>query len=96
MIFFVSSFLIGVGIASLFFRATLLGAFIGVQVLFYGVTLLIASLGFALRLKAHGHLLGVFILFISVSIFVVGYSLAVRLFYLRKETKLSALNLLKH
>lgn len=85
----------GLGLFCILSRPTLLGVLIGVQILILGATLMFVLAGISAGVRIEGHAVGFFILLGGVAQLVAGYTLAIRLFYLRRNTEMKELCSLK-
>jgi len=92
----VLSGLIGaLGLVCMVSRKTLLGLLIGVQLLIMGSTMMFVFAGISAGLETQGHIFGLFITLGGVAQIVVGYALAIRLFFIRKQTSIDDIRILK-
>lgn len=92
----VLSGLIGaLGLVCMVSRKTLLGLLIGVQLLIMGSTMMFVCAGISAGLETQGHIFGLFITLGGVAQIVVGYALAIRLFFIRKQTSIDDIRILK-
>jgi NADH:ubiquinone oxidoreductase subunit K len=75
----------GLGIACMIFKKTLIGILVGMQILALGTTMAFISAGVATELRMNAYIFGLFIILGSVVQLAVGYSLAIRLFFQKKN-----------
>ena len=95
MIFLLSGVIGALGLVGLIWRRTLLGAFIGAQVLILGSSMAFVFAGILSGARVQGALFSLFIILSGVGQLAIGYALAVRFFYLNRTTKMTALRTLK-
>ena len=102
MLMTVAGLIGALGLICVISRRTLLGLFIGLQLLILGATMMFVLAGIFAGGpadgigRAHGHVAGVFIALGGVAQLVAGYGLAVRLFYLKNRIEMNDLKSLKH
>ena len=102
MLMMVSGLIGAMGLVCVVSRRTLLGLFIGLQLMILGSTMMFVLAGIFAggvedgTARASGHVAGIFIALGGIAQLVAGYALAVRLFYLKNRTDMSDLKSLKH
>lgn len=94
----VSALMGAIGLTCILFRKTLLGIYVGLQLITIGATLLFVQAGAAAMGKAvaEAQVFGVFITLAGLGQLIAGYAIAVRLFYQRGRTHLDDVRALKH
>lgn len=92
----VGALLGGIGLFAVLVRRTLLGVFLGLQMMTFGASVVLIAAGVATGLPVPGHIYGLFVSIAGVAQLVAGYGLCVRLFYLRKSVDLEEVGGLKH
>ncbi|HTL13287.1 MAG TPA: NADH-quinone oxidoreductase subunit K [Bdellovibrionota bacterium] len=86
------SFCVGfLGLLNLLVRRSLLGAIIGVNLMMMGAASAFVVSGVVTGRAVDGHIYAIFVIASGAAQLVVGYTLAVRLFYLRRDVGLSGL-----
>lgn len=84
------------GLTCLLLKRSLVGIFIGLQLLILGATSAFVLAGVLSGKPEEGHLFGFFIMLQGVGQLIVGYGLAVRLFYLKRQVQMDSLRSLKN
>ncbi len=85
----------GLGLICMISRNTVLGLFIGIQLLVLGSAMMFVLAGISAGLRSEGCIFGLFITLSGIAQMVVGYALAIRLFFLKKKVLMDDLRALK-
>lgn len=87
---------LGLGLACILVRRTLLGVLIGLQICATGSALLFAYIGAVSGAAVRGQVFALLIVLSSVALLVTGYALASRLFFLNKRADMVDVRNLKN